>query len=194
VTTSVLCIAASEPRARGAQNGLVLAQSAARKPAPMLAMRGAVSRTRVRPIAFGNALGDSIVANMSSPSAADNRTALNRANQAVDPDYYGSGTASNVPTFAENVARRKAAMSSQTPDWVRDPQGGAALASLKDAQGVVGGEVWNMGMPVPIGLDRVGQGRGASLMASTFRSAALMKTCVIRSAAARLAPSPQGNW
>jgi hypothetical protein len=57
----MLCTPASEPRVRGAQNGLVLAQSAARKPAPMLAMRGAAGRTRLRPTAFGNALGSSIV-------------------------------------------------------------------------------------------------------------------------------------
>ena len=51
--------------------------------------RGAMRlRPSVGPTAFGNALGESIVANMSSPSVADNRTALNRANQASDPDYY----------------------------------------------------------------------------------------------------------
>jgi YD repeat-containing protein len=40
--------------------------------------------------AFGNALGDSIVANMSSPSAADRRTALNGAERAADPDRYST--------------------------------------------------------------------------------------------------------
>ena len=60
------------------------------------AIRGGGSRNIAYGIAdaFGNALGDSIVANMSSPSAADNRSALNAANRASDPDYYGSGTAS----------------------------------------------------------------------------------------------------
>lgn len=38
--------------------------------------------------AFGNALGDAVVANMSSPSAADNRAALNAAERAADPERY----------------------------------------------------------------------------------------------------------
>jgi hypothetical protein len=46
----------------------MLSLSTARKPAPMLAMRGTWGRTGVRPIAFGNALGDSIVAEASRPS------------------------------------------------------------------------------------------------------------------------------
>lgn len=38
--------------------------------------------------ALGSVLGDSLAESMRTPSAADNRTALNRANQASDPDYY----------------------------------------------------------------------------------------------------------
>jgi hypothetical protein len=45
--------------------------------------------------AFGNALGQGVVDAMSAPSAADNRTALNKANVKADADYYGSGTASS---------------------------------------------------------------------------------------------------
>lgn len=53
---------------RGAQNAPVLACSMPRKPAPMLALRGAVATTRVRPTAFGNALGSSIADGMQPES------------------------------------------------------------------------------------------------------------------------------
>jgi hypothetical protein len=49
---------------RGAQNARVLACSMPRKPAPLLALRGAMATTRVRPTAFGNALGQSIADGM----------------------------------------------------------------------------------------------------------------------------------
>jgi A nuclease family of the HNH/ENDO VII superfamily with conserved AHH len=66
-------MATSRPRAqnrasrvRGAAARRLHARCNARKPAWMLAMRGAARRTCVRPKAFGNALGDSIVANSQS--------------------------------------------------------------------------------------------------------------------------------
>ncbi|MBK9237222.1 MAG: hypothetical protein IPO19_15020 [Rhodoferax sp.] len=67
-----------------------------RKPTPILARGAPWLRLHVRPTAFGNALGESLVSQMQSsgqPSAADNRTALNKVNRAADSEYYGSGTA-----------------------------------------------------------------------------------------------------
>jgi hypothetical protein len=51
-------------RARGAKCAAMLAHSAARQPAPMLALRGAMATKCLGPTAFGNALGNGIVDSM----------------------------------------------------------------------------------------------------------------------------------
>ena len=98
----------------------------------LVTKQGRVDYASIAADAFGNALGDSIVANMSSPTAADNRTALNRANQAADPDYYGSGTASSDAaiggsglTLGRNALR----------SWDRRVSAGITAAAAADESG-----------------------------------------------------------
>jgi hypothetical protein len=62
--------------------------------------------------AFGNALVEGVAP---SQAGADNRTALNRANQAADADYYGSGTANSVDIGLSDFAKRMAVIKSAEP-------------------------------------------------------------------------------
>lgn len=65
---------------------------------------------------------------MSSPSAADNRTALNRANQAADDDYYGSGTADSGVAAGSGITFNGEAVGS----WSRRVNSGIAAAASAD--------------------------------------------------------------
>ncbi|HSV71501.1 MAG TPA: hypothetical protein VLI72_15435 [Methylibium sp.] len=65
---------------------------------------------------------------MSSPSAADNRTALNKADQAADADYYGSGTADPGAAGGSDMTFSREAVGS----WSRRVNAGIAAAASVD--------------------------------------------------------------
>ncbi|WP_374428136.1 LysM peptidoglycan-binding domain-containing protein [Ideonella dechloratans] len=89
---------------------------------------GRVSTQQIASDAFGNALGESIKDAMQStaePSAADNRAALNKANQAADADYYGSGTADSGVAGGSGITFSRDTVGS----WNRRVNAGIAAAT-----------------------------------------------------------------
>lgn len=122
---------------------------------------GKVAIQQVATDAFGNALGGSLVEAMMPQNSAQESFRLAEISQQnsqanLQPQQTTVGSAGGK-TFAQDVTERKAA--AQAPEWARDPQGSAALSLLKDAQGVLSGDVWAMGSPPFGAMARLGQTR-----------------------------------